>query len=156
MNSFKKPVDIRKYLPHRKSMLMVDELETLSKDFVKTKFLIDKNNIFIKDGNFIESGLVENIAQTCSVIAGSSYFNEGDKRHENKSRVIGYISALKSVDIYEMPKVNDLLVSQGTMISRFDFDNYLTCTMKGQIFCGDRVLLDCLLNLFIKDTRHEG
>ena len=156
MNSFKKPVDIRKYLPHRKSMLMVDELKTLSKDFVKTIFLNKKNNIFLEKGNFIESGLVENIAQTCSVIAGSSYFNDGDERKENNSEVIGYITVIKSVNIYELPKVNDQLISQGEMISRFDFENYLTCTMKGQIMCNDKILLDCLLNLFIKDYSHEG
>lgn len=149
-------VDIRKYLPHRESMLMVDRLITLKKDFVKTDFLIEMNNIFLKNHLFIESGLIENIAQTCSIIAGSSYFNDGDERHENKSQVIGYISAIKTVEIYELPKVNDLIVSQGTMVSRFDFENYLTCTMKGQISCGNKVLLDCLLNLFIKDTQHEG
>ncbi len=149
-------VDIRKFLPHRESMLMVDKLVFLTDDFVKTEFLIKEDNVFLKNKTFIESGLIENIAQTCSVIAGSSYFNDGDERHENNSRVIGYISALKSVEIYELPKVNDLLVSQGTMVSRFDFENYLTCTMKGKILCGDKVLLDCLLNLFIKDTRHEG
>ncbi len=149
-------VDIRKYLPHRDSMLMVDRLLNLTKDFVKTEFLIKGDNVFIKNNTFIESGLIENIAQTCSIIAGSSYFNEGDERLENKSQVIGYISAIKTVEIYELPRVNDLLVSQGTMVSRFDFENYLTCTMKGQIFCGDKVLLECLLNLFIKDIQHEG
>lgn len=149
-------VDIRKYLPHRGSMLMVDELVSLSGDFVKTEFLIREDNVFLKDNTFIESGLIENIAQTCSVIAGSSYFNEGDERLENKSEVIGYISAIKSVNIYKLPKVNDLLISQGKMISRFDFENYLTCTMKGQIYCDDKILLDCMLNLFIKDIRHEG
>jgi len=155
MNSIEK-IDIRKYLPHRDSMLMVDSLIYLTDNFVKTEFLIKEDNIFLKDKSFVESGLIENIAQTCSVIAGSTYFNEGDERPDNKSRVIGYISALKSVDIYDLPKVNDLIVSQGTMVSRFDFENYLTCTMKGQILCGDKVLLDCLLNLFIKDTQHEG
>lgn len=149
-------VDIRKYLPHRGSMLMVDKLVSLSGDFVKTEFLIRGDNVFLKDNVFIESGLVENIAQTCSVIAGSSYFNEGEERLENNSRVIGYISAIKSVQIYELPKKNDLLVSQGKMVSRFDFENYLTCTMKGQIYCDDKILLDCMLNLFIKDTKHEG
>jgi len=151
----KKDVDIRKYLPHRKSMLMVDELKTLTLDFVKTEFLIKQNNIFLKNDIFIESGLVENIAQTCSVIAGSSYFNDGDERKENKSEVIGYITAIKSVQIYNLPKVDDLLISSGKMISRFDFENYLTCTMRGEIRCNNKVMLDCLLNLFIKDIRHE-
>ncbi len=150
-----KNIDIRKYLPHRKSMLMVDELKTLTLDFVKTEFLIKQNNIFLKNDIFIETGLVENIAQTCSVIAGSSYFNDGDERKENKSEVIGYITAIKSVNIYNLPKVNDLLISSGKMISRFDFENYLTCTMRGEIWCNDKVMLDCLLNLFIKDISHE-
>jgi len=148
-------VDIRKYLPHRGAMLMVDNLLSLSKDAVKTDFLIKKDTIFLSKNSLVESGLIENIAQTCSVIAGSSYFNKGDERVENKSQVIGYISAIKILNIYELPKVEDLLVSEGTMISRFDFENYLTCTMEGKIYCGDKILLDCLLNLFIKDTQYE-
>lgn len=156
MDSLKNKVDIRKYLPHRKSMLMVDGLKTLTNDFVETEFLIKKNNIFLKNGIFIETGLVENIAQTCSVIAGSSYFNDGDERKENKSEVIGYITVIKSVNIYNLPKINDLLISTGKMISRYDFENYLTCTMKGEIRCNDILMLDCMLNLFIKDISHEG
>ena len=148
-------VDIRKYLPHRGAMLMVDNLLSLSKDAVKTDFLIKKDTIFLSKNSLVESGLIENIAQTCSVIAGSSYFNKGDERVENKSQVIGYISAIKTLNIYELPKVEDIIVSEGTMISRFDFENYLTCMMEGKVYCGDKILLDCLLNLFIKDTQYE-
>jgi len=144
-------------LPHRNSMLMVDDLLALTDEFVETKFLVKKPNIFLNKNVFIETGLVENIAQTCSVIVGSSYFLNGDGGlEENDSVVIGFISTIKSINIYNLPKVNDLLISKGNLISRFDGGDYSTCTMKGQILCKDKLQLDCILNLFIKKNNHEG
>ena len=54
--SYLKPyVDIRKFLPHRKPMLMVDKQLSLSDTFVETKFLIKRTNIFVEknQGTFV-------------------------------------------------------------------------------------------------------
>lgn len=137
-------------------MLMVDELLTLTDDLVETEFVIKKTNIFLENKLFVEAGLIENIAQTCSIIVGSSYFSDDEGKDENNSDVIGFISAIKSVNIIKLPKVNDLLVSKGKLISRYDGDDYSICTMEGEIYCDKKVLLNCQLNLFIKKNYHEG
>lgn len=137
-------------------MLMVDDLLALTDNFVETKFLVRKSNIFLNKNTFTEIGLIENIAQTCSVIVGSSYFHNGDGVEENDSTVIGFISTIKSINIYKLPSVNDLLISQGNLISRFDGGDYSTCTIKGQVLCNTKLQLDCILNLFIKKNNHES
>lgn len=137
-------------------MLMVDDLLALTDNFVETKFLVTKSNIFLNKKTFTETGLIENIAQTCSVIVGSSYFHNGDGVEENDSTVIGFISTIKSINIYKLPSVNDLLISQGNLISRFDGGDYSTCTIKGQVLCNAKLQLDCILNLFIKKNNHES
>ena len=146
--SLKPNADVRKYLPHRKPMLMVDKHLKLTDTLVETSFLIAESNIFLENSTFTESGLIENIAQTCSIIVGSSYFSEEDG--ENDSDVIGFISAIKNINIHKLPKTNDTLLSNGKLISRFDGDDFTICTMIGETYCNGELLLDCQLNLFIK------
>ena len=143
-------VDLRKFLPHRKSMLMVDRHLVLTDDIIKTEFEILKDNIFVANGFFQESGLIENIAQTCSIIVGSSYFSDSDADGENNSDVIGFISAIKFINIHKLPKINSTLLSIGNLKSRFDGDGFSICTMLGEVYCDDELLLDCELKLFIK------
>ncbi len=137
-------------------MLMVDKLLTLNERIVETQFSIKKKCIFINDSNLGESGLIENMAQTCSIILGCSYFFDDDGLIENNSEVIGFISAIKKLQIYGLPKVNDTLVTQGEIISRIDGTDYSICEMKGNIISKSEMILDCTLNLFIKRNNHES
>lgn len=145
-------VDLRKFLPHRKSMLMVDKHLVLTDDIIKTEFLIKETNIFVDNHLFQESGLIENIAQTCSIIVGSSYFTDADADGENNSDVIGFISAIKFIHIHKLPKVGSKIISEGKLKSRYDGEGFSICTMLGEVYCNDELLLDCELNLFIKKT----
>ncbi len=151
-------IDIRKYLPHRKPMLMVDKLQALTNTKVETKFRISKENIFLKGNTFIESGLIENIAQTCSTISGSAYFQfEGEQKIEDIGfRILGFISKIEHLEIFELPKVNDTLISVGDMISEVSGDGFSICKMNGKIFCNDHLILECRLNLFLKKIENES
>lgn len=148
--SLKQNADVRKYLPHREPMLMVDKHLELTDSLVRTQFLIKESNIFVNKHLFVESGLIENIAQTCSIIVGSSYFSENDEVGENDSDVIGFISGIKNINIHQLPKVNDVLLSSAILISRFDGNGFSICTMTGEIYSNNVLLLNCELNLFIK------
>ena len=150
MSNNKPNIDLRKFLPHRKSMLMVDKHTVLTDEVIKTEFKIVADNVFVDNGYFQESGLIENIAQTCSIIVGSSYFTDADADGENNSDVIGFISAIKFIHIHKLPKVNSTLLSIGNLKSRYDGDGFSICTMLGEVYCNDELLLDCELNLFIK------
>jgi len=145
-------VDLRKFLPHRKSMLMVDRHLVLTDDIIKTEFKILADNVFVDNDYFQESGLTENIAQTCSIIVGSSYFSDADADAdgENNSNVIGFISAIKFINLHSLPKVGSTITSIGNLKSRFDGDGFSICTMLGEIYLNDKLLLDCELSLFIK------
>ena len=135
-------------------MLMVDNLTSLTDTNIKTNFRITPENIFLENDTFLEAGLIENIAQTCSIIVGSTYlFEEG--KEENNAEILGYISSIKSITVYKKPKVTSLLVSTGKLISRFDGKDYSICNMKGEIFCNGVLLLNCRLNLMIKKVKHE-
>jgi len=145
-------VDIQNYLPHRAPMLMVDLILDIDTNFVETIFLIKEDNIFVDNGIFIEAGLIENTAQTCSSIVGKKYFFEEDGTENENVNVIGFISALKNLKIHELPKVGDSISTKATLVSKFVGDDYTLCTMSCQSLLEDKILLECEINLFIQKT----
>lgn len=143
-------VDIRNYLPHREPMLMVDLILTIDALSVETIFLIKEDNIFVDKNTFIEAGLIENVAQTCSSIVAQKYFAKTDEE-ENVS-VIGFISTLKNLKIYQLPKVNNSIITRATLVSKFVGDDYTLCTMNCESFHEEVQLIECEINLFIQKT----
>lgn len=145
-------VDIQNYLPHRAPMLMVDLILDIDANFVETVFLIKEDNIFVQNDVFNEAGLIENTAQTCSAIVGKKYFFEEDGTENENINVIGFISALKNVKIYALPKVGDSIITKADLVSKFTGDDYTLCTMNCQSSVEDQILLECEINLFIQKT----
>lgn len=145
-------VDIQNYLPHRAPMLMVDLILDIDANFVETTFLIKEDNIFVQNNVFIEAGLIENTAQTCSSIVGKKYFFDEDGTENENVNVIGFISALKNVKIHSLPKVGDTIITKANLVSKFAGDDYTLCTMSCQSSVEDQILLECEINLFIQKT----
>lgn len=77
-------IDIKHYLPHQNTILMVDKFIDIDDQQVETIFEIRKENIFVQNNLFAEVGLVENAAQTCSSIVAQSYFI--DENDQEKKR----------------------------------------------------------------------
>ncbi|PBJ12636.1 ABC transporter permease [Flavobacterium sp. ACN6] len=149
-------VDIQNYLPHRAPMLMVDLILDIDANFVETIFLIKEDNIFVQNNVFIEAGLIENTAQTCSSIVGKKYFFDENGTENENVNVIGFISALKNVKIHALPKVGDTIITKSDLVSKFAGDDYTLCTMSCQSSVEDQILLECEINLFIQKTISVG
>jgi len=133
-------------------MLMVDLILNIDSNSVETVFLIKKDNIFIDNGVFNEAGLIENTAQTCSSIVGKKYFFDDNGIENENVNVIGFISALKNVKIHLLPKVGDTIITKAVLVSKFTTDDYTLCTMNCKSLLGEKILLECEINLFIKKT----
>ncbi|MBW1657503.1 ABC transporter permease [Flavobacterium quisquiliarum] len=131
---------------------MVDLILDIDANFVETIFLIKEDNIFVQNNVFIEAGLIENTAQTCSSIVGKKYFFDENGTENENVNVIGFISALKNVKIHSLPKVGDTIITKADLISKFAGDDYTLCTMSCQSSVEDQILLECEINLFIQKT----
>jgi len=145
-------VDIQNYLPHRAPLLMVDLILEIESDFVETIFLIKDDNIFVDKDIFIEAGLIENTAQTCSSIVGKKYFFDDDGTENENVNVLGFISAIKNLKIHELPKVGDTIITKANLVSKFVGEDYTLCTMSCESLSDDKKLLECEINLFIQKT----
>lgn len=144
------PIDIKHYLPHRTPMLMVDMITAMDDENVLTFFEIKPDNIFLNDGVFIESGLIENAAQTCSAIVAKDYYVDGDNHDKPNVSVIGFISALKTLRIHALPKAGSTIFTNATLASKFITESYTLCTMNCTTTCEDQTLLEGEINLFIQ------
>ncbi|MDR7369710.1 ABC transporter permease [Flavobacterium aquidurense] len=146
----KTEVDIQNYLPHRAPMLMVDLILDIDANFVETIFLIKEDNVFVDNKTFIEAGLIENTAQTCSAIVGKKYFFEEDGTENENVNVIGFISAIKNLKIHSLPKVGHTIITKANLVSKFVGEDYTLCTMSCESALGDKILLEGEINLFIQ------
>lgn len=67
--------------------------------------------------------------------------------------VIGFISAIKSIKIYALPKVGDTITTKAGLISKFITDDYSLCTLSCQTFNKQELLLEGEINLFIQENK---
>lgn len=141
------PIEIRNFLPHRDPMLMVDLIIAIDDQSVETTFLVTEKCIFVENGYFSESGLIENAAQTCSAIVAQNYFVEG----ATPVQLVGFIGAIKKLSIKELPLVNQTLISKAKLISKMDTEDFVLCLIECTIFAEEKVLLETEMNLFIKE-----
>lgn len=145
-------IDIKDYLPHKAPMLMVDEYVDIDNQHVETIFEIKKDNIFVQNNIFLEAGLIENAAQTCSSIVGQSYFIDENNQEIKDVVVIGFISTIKSIKIHNLPKVGDTLTTKAVLLSKFMTDDYSLCTLSCQTFHKEKLLLEGEINLFLQEN----
>ncbi|MEO9891971.1 ABC transporter permease [Aurantibacter sp.] len=145
-------IDIKKFLPHRPPILLVSNMPYIDKDSVVTEFNISEECLFVKNGCFSETGIIENAAQTSSAIVGQSYYDTDDYEGVSNN-LIGYISAIKKATIHQLPKVGDKLVSKAKLVSRYDSDDLSICTINCSSFRNDDLIVDCTLNFLIHEVK---
>ena len=145
-------IDIKHYLPHQAPMLMVDKFIDMDDQHVETIFEIKEDTLFVQNNIFLESGLIENAAQTCSSIVAQSYFIDENNQEISGIEVIGFISTIKSIKIHSLPKVGDTLTTKAVLLSKFITDDYSLCTLSCQTFHKDKLLLEGEINLFLQEN----
>ena len=144
--------DIKNYLPHRAPMLMVDRIIKMDDSIVESIFEIKADNIFVQNNIFIEAGIIENAAQNCSSIIGKDYFVDENNEDKSDVDVVGFISAIKTLKIHNLPKVGVTINTVATLVSKFITPEYSLCTMSCQTFNNEELLFEAEINLFIQDN----
>jgi len=132
------------YIPQRPPFVMIDELVSTDDTVTKTTFRITADNLFVTNGCFSESGMIENMAQTAAAGTGYKIRKNGDPAP------IGYIAALKNVNIHSLPKVNDVLTTEIT----FQQSLLSFHLVKGTITTGDKIIAACEFKIFVNTDQN--
>lgn len=102
---------VESLIPQRFPFVMVHELSKYSENHLLSGFEIKEDNLFIQDGLFQASGLIEHQAQSVALHTGYKYYLLG------KDAPTGYIGAIKSFEAEILPKVGDQLKSEVTILN---------------------------------------
>ena len=70
---------------------------------------------------------------------------------DTSNYVIGYISAIKKLEIFTLPKIQEVVRTEAELLSRFDSDEYYLCAMRCNAFADGVHLATAELNLVIKN-----
>ena len=132
------PEDILLLIPQRPPFVMVDKLLSSDENSTQTAFRVNEENVLVVEGKFSEAGLMENIAQTAAARAGYIAMME------NKPVAVGYIGAVKNLEIFDLPKINDELVTE-VKIENQVFD---VTVISGTVRRNDIVMAQCEMNIF--------
>lgn len=101
---------IKRLLPHREPMIMVDKLLEFSEGKATVEFTIRADNIFVSNNNFSETGLIEHMAQAAALYIGYKNYAENTAPQE------GFIAAIKKLHIYQLPHVDEILETKVTIL----------------------------------------
>jgi len=91
---------IGKLIPQKSPFVMVDALHYFSEDKIISGLTINKENLFSENNFFQAPGLIENMAQTIALHKGYDYYLK------KLPAPIGYIGAMKKVEIFKLPEVD--------------------------------------------------
>ena len=129
-------------IPQRPPFVMIDALIACEQTTSSSALHVVEENIFTEGGYFTEPGLIENIAQT--VAAGACYYfrNSGEGGEEVP---IGYIGAIKDLNIHFLPEVNSNLTTEIKMIHEI-FDITI---IEGKVICKGKLAAECTMKIFI-------
>lgn len=97
---------VESLIPQKYPFVMVSGISEYSEEHLVSGFEIKDDNIFVNEGFFQASGLIEHQAQSVALHTGYQYYLLG------KEAPTGYIGAIKTFEAEALPKTGDQLVSE--------------------------------------------
>ncbi len=131
--------NILSLIPQQPPFVMIDQLQYSDETITRCGFRVTAENVLTIDGEFTEAGLLENIAQTAAARAGYM------ARLENKPVRMGYIGAVKNLEIFSLPKTNDVLVTEIKM----EESVLNVSVISGKVWCNETLMAQCEMKVFM-------
>ncbi|WP_343696233.1 hypothetical protein [Flavobacterium sp.] len=104
---------VENLLPQKFPFVMVDSMFSYTETSLVSGFTIKSDNIFFNNDSFLEAGLIEHMAQSVALHTGYQFFLR------NETAPTGYIGSIKEIEIKKLPKLNDTIQSEVTILQEF-------------------------------------
>ena len=140
--AFLRNIDIHMLLPQQEPFVMVGCLTAFDEVRTVTETTIAADNIFVDDGRFSASGLIENIAQTCAARIG--FVN---KYILQKGIQIGFIGAIRNLEVLGLPRVGDTIVTTVDVLE----DIFGMTLAEASISCGGETIVRTQIKIAVKE-----
>jgi 3-hydroxymyristoyl/3-hydroxydecanoyl-(acyl carrier protein) dehydratase len=136
------PEIIKKLIPQREPIIMVDSLLYFSENNVVSGLTISEDNIFVQQGYLTEPGIIEHMAQTVALYTGYHFYIENQVAPE------GYIGAIKGVHIHKMPKIGDRIETEVEILQEI----MGVTLVKGTTRLQDEIICTAEMKTVLKDN----
>ena len=100
-------------IPQKFPFVMVDKVLDFGENFITSGFTVEETNIFTENSIFQEAGLIEHMAQSVALYTGYQFLLK------QEPAPTGYIGSIKSIEIFQLPKVNDNLITKVNVLQEF-------------------------------------
>jgi len=137
--------DVLKFIPQREPIVVVHGLVSHSENTSVSEFNVEENHLFVRDGKLLESGLMENIAQTSALRSGYHFAQQMTGEGEMKEPPIGFIGALKNFVVSDLPKVSSVLKTTVTVAHEVMGMQVVEASVK----CGKNIIASCEMKIFL-------
>ena len=140
--AFLRSIDVHELLPQQEPFVMISRLVQFDMVRTITETDVKADNLFVEDGCFSASGLIENIAQTCAARLG--YVN---KYIMKKGIQRGFIGAVRNLEILSLPHVGDTITTTVDVKEEVFGMTLAEATVK----CGDKMLVTTEIKIAIRE-----
>ena len=140
-------IDIHELLPQQEPFVMVGKLRHFDMEKTITTTEIVNSNIFVENGVFTASGIIENIAQTCATRIG--YVN---KYILKKGIQLGFIGAIKNLNLYRCPKVGEVIETSIITIEEIFGMTLVTATVK----VGGEIIVESEMKIALSEMESQN
>lgn len=140
-------IDIHELLPQQEPFVMVGKLIHYDNNNTITQTKILHDNIFVDNGVFTSSGIIENIAQTCATRIG--YIN---KYILKKDIQLGFIGAIRNLKIYRCPKVSEIIQTSIITIEEVFGMTLVSATVK----VGEELLAESEMKIAVSEITSQS
>jgi predicted hotdog family 3-hydroxylacyl-ACP dehydratase len=136
-------IDVHTVLPQQEPFVMVGQLISFTEDASATETEIKESNIFVDNGYFSPSGMMENIAQTCAARVG--FYN---KYVLHKDVQVGFIGAVRNYVINELPPAGSVIHTKVDILQ----DIFGMTLANAEVVCGDKVYATAEIKLSVRNV----
>ena len=147
-----KKIDIKTLLPQRPPFVMVEKLLFCDVEKTKTSLLIKSDNIFVerslsvvpersrRQAVFSQSGIIENVAQTCAARMGYLGDSENVK--------IGMIGSINDFEFTGfLPKIDDEIITE--IVVDTEIGNIVL--LNAQVVCNEKIVATGKMKVVLTD-----
>lgn len=100
-------------IPQKFPFVMVDTLYSYSETELVSGFTIQSDAIFFEEARFVESGIIEHMAQSVALHTGYQFYLR------NEQAPTGYIGSLKDIEINKLPELHDEIRTTVSILQEF-------------------------------------
>lgn len=136
-------IDVHTVLPQQEPFVMIGCLTHFEMMTSTTETLITDNNIFVDNGHFSASGMMENIAQTCAARVG--FYN---KYVLHKDVQVGFIGAIRNYVVNSLAPLGSVIRTKVDILEEI----FGMTLANAEITCGDEIIATAEIKLSVRNV----